>query len=67
MVQSVCRNGTPRGHGRPDAEALEQVRADDLGREHGRGADRHDPVVVAAPDESRDVELLEINAARPSA
>src|SRR6266542_6884019 len=33
---------------------------DDLGREHGRRADRHDLVVVAVDDERRRLELLEI-------
>src|SRR6266542_2875243 len=33
---------------------------DDLGREHGRRADRHDLVVVAVDDERRRVELLQV-------
>ena len=49
------------------AQAVRQARIDfqrgafdDLGREHGRGADRHDLIVVAVHDERRHVELLEI-------
>src|ERR1035437_6040634 len=33
----------------------------ELGRELGRGADRHDLVVITMNDERRDVELLEIS------
>jgi len=35
---------------------------DDLGREHGRGADGHDLVVVAVHDQRRHVDLLQIIA-----
>src|SRR5438445_3069444 len=49
------------------AHAVRQARIDfqrgaldDLGRELGRGADRHDLVVVAVQDQRRHVELLEI-------
>jgi len=49
------------------AHAVRQARVDfqrgaldDLGRKHGRGADRHDLVVVAVHDEGRHVELIEI-------
>ena len=39
---------------------LQRRALDHLGRQHGRGADRHDLVVVAVEDQRRDVELLEI-------
>ena len=39
---------------------LQRGALDDLGREQGRGADRHDLIVVAVEDERRHVELLEI-------
>ncbi len=39
---------------------LQRGALDDLGREQGRGADRHDLVVVAVQDQGRHVEFLEI-------
>ena len=33
---------------------------DQLGGQHGRGADRHDLVIVAMQDQGRDVELLQV-------